>query len=99
MFDVEFKKIYGRLDIKIIERGESFYQKHMELLVKELESENMLEEDKGRKVMWGREPGDGIPLTIVKSDGGFTYDTSDMAALKQRIEEEKADWVNLIFLL
>ena len=32
-----------------------------------------------------------IPLTVVKSDGGYTYDTSDMAALKQRIFEEKAD--------
>jgi len=32
-----------------------------------------------------------IPLTIVKSDGGYTYDTSDMAAIKQRIEEEKAN--------
>lgn len=39
--------------------------------------------------MWS--PGSSIPLTIVKSDGGFTYDTSDFAALKQRIEEEKAD--------
>lgn len=39
--------------------------------------------------MWGPEA--SIPLTIVKSDGGFTYDTSDFAALKQRIEEEKAD--------
>ena len=27
----------------------------------------------------------------MKSDGGFTYDTSDMAALKQRVYEEKAD--------
>lgn len=34
-----------------------------------------------------------IPLTIVKSDGGFTYDTSDMAAIKYRINEEKADWI------
>lgn len=39
--------------------------------------------------MWGPEV--LIPLTVVKSDGGFTYDTSDFAALKQRIEEEKAD--------
>ena len=38
-------------------------------------------------------PGGEIPLTIVKSDGGFTYDTSDMAALKYRLQEEKADWV------
>ena len=34
-----------------------------------------------------------LPLTVVKSDGGYTYDTSDMAAIQQRIEEEKADWV------
>merc|ERR1712198_772437 len=39
--------------------------------------------------------GDGapVPLTVVKSDGGFTYDTSDMAALRQRVNEEKADWL------
>ena len=43
--------------------------------------------------MWGAASRDSIPLTIVKSDGGFTYDTSDMAAIKQRIEEEKADWL------
>ena len=30
---------------------------------------------------------------MVKSDGGYTYDTSDMAALQQRIEEEKADTI------
>ncbi|XP_014470943.1 PREDICTED: arginine--tRNA ligase, cytoplasmic [Dinoponera quadriceps] len=89
----EFNKLYTRLDIKIIERGESFYQKRMESIVKELESKNMLEEDNGRKVMWGEKRNNGIPLTIVKSDGGFTYDTSDMAALKQRVEEEKADWL------
>lgn len=34
-----------------------------------------------------------VPLTMIKSDGGFTYDTSDMATIKQRIEEEKAEWV------
>lgn len=48
-----------------------------------------MENDDGRKIMWS--PDSSIPLTIVKSDGGFTYDTSDIAALKQRIEEEKAD--------
>jgi len=65
-----------------------------------------LENDEGRKIMWT--PDSSIPLTIVKSDGGFTYDTSDLAALKQRIEEEKADriiyvtdagQVKLIFVL
>lgn len=87
----EFKKIYERLDIKLIERGESFYQTRMIAIVKELEERGLLENDEGRKIMWA--DGISIPLTIVKSDGGFTYDTSDMATIKQRVEEEKADWV------
>ncbi|XP_015605733.1 probable arginine--tRNA ligase, cytoplasmic isoform X2 [Cephus cinctus] len=89
----DFQKLYERLDVKIIERGESFYQKHMETIVKDLESKGLLEEDEGRKIMWGEEPNVGVPFTIIKSDGGFTYDTSDMAAIKQRVEEENADWI------
>lgn len=91
-FVTEFGNLYARLDIKIIERGESFYQKKMEELVKELESQNFLEEDMGRKILWG-EDHSGVPFTIVKSDGGFTYDTSDMACIKHRVQDEKADWV------
>lgn len=90
----DFQKIYDRLDIKIIERGESFYQSRMEKIVQELKAAGFLEEDNGRKIMWGlKDEKDGIPLTIVKSDGGFTYDSSDMATIRQRIEEEKADWI------
>jgi len=87
----EFQKVYDRLDIRIKERGESFYQDRMVAVVADLKSKDMLEEDDGRKVMFG--PGAQIPLTVVKSDGGFTYDTSDMAALRQRVEEEKAEWL------
>lgn len=88
----EFQKVYDRLDVKLIERGESFYQKRMEAIVKELANAGFLEEDEGRKIMWG-ENRNGIPLTIIKSDGGFTYDTSDMAAIKQRLHEEKGEWL------
>lgn len=45
--------------------------------------------DEGRKIIFA--PGQSIPLTVVKSDGGYTYDTSDLAALYQRLFEEKAD--------
>jgi len=38
-------------------------------------------------------PGIDVPLTIVKTEGSFTYDTSDMATIKQRLEEENADWI------
>uniref|UniRef100_A0A182MEA7 Probable arginine--tRNA ligase, cytoplasmic n=1 Tax=Anopheles culicifacies TaxID=139723 RepID=A0A182MEA7_9DIPT len=88
----EFQTIYNRLDVKLIERGESFYQSRMQKVVEELKQAGFLEEDEGRLIMWG-EDRLGIPLTVVKSDGGFTYDTSDMAAIKQRLQEEKADWL------
>lgn len=45
--------------------------------------------DDGRKIVFV--PGFPVPLTIMKSDGGYTYDTSDLAALKHRLYEEKAD--------
>jgi len=59
--------------------------------VEELQNGGYLKKEDGRTLMFV--PGGEIPLTVVKSDGGFTYDTSDMAALKYRLQEEKADWV------
>lgn len=85
----EFSQIYDMLGVKIIERGESFYQNLMMEVVQELESKGLLELNDGRKIMWGNES--TVPLTVVKSDGGFTYATSDMAAIRQRLVEEKAD--------
>ena len=38
-------------------------------------------------------PGEKVPLTVQKSDGGFTYDTSDISAAKHRAEVEKGDWL------
>ncbi|CAH8831596.1 unnamed protein product [Trichobilharzia szidati] len=88
----EFDDIYRRLDIKdLVERGESFYQTRMEEFVKDLKSRNALQEDEGRLILWP--PKCEIPLTVVKSDGSFTYDTSDLTALLQRLHEEKVDWV------
>ncbi|XP_068154457.1 probable arginine--tRNA ligase, cytoplasmic [Drosophila tropicalis] len=89
----EFKTIYDRLEINVKERGESFYQSRMLTVVDFLRKQNMLEKDDGREIMWPDESKTGIPLTIVKSDGGFTYDTSDMAAIRHRIEEELSDWL------
>jgi len=40
-FFLEFQKIYKRLNINIIERGESFYQSRMENVVKELENKGI----------------------------------------------------------
>lgn len=91
----DFQKIYDQLDITVEERGESFYQSRMESIVKEMTERKLLENDDGRKIMWGNvaHSDNDIPLTVVKSDGGFTYDTSDMACIKQRLVEENANWV------
>ena len=48
-------------------------------------------EEEGRKVVFVE--GYKVPLTVVKSDGGFTYDTSDLAALQQRVHDENGDWL------
>ncbi|KAM3869538.1 arginine--tRNA ligase, cytoplasmic [Diretmus argenteus] len=85
----EFQKVYNSLDIQVVERGESFYQNLMTAVVKEFEEKGLVELDEGRKIVFA--PGQSIPLTIVKSDGGYTYDTSDLAALRQRIFDENAD--------
>nr|XP_046265712.1 arginine--tRNA ligase, cytoplasmic [Scatophagus argus] len=87
----EFEKIYKCLDITIIERGESFYQDMMAEVVKEFEERGFVQMDEGRKIVFA--PGLSLPLTIVKSDGGYTYDTSDLAAIHHRLFEEKADMI------
>ncbi|KAH8854373.1 Arginine--tRNA ligase, cytoplasmic [Schistosoma japonicum] len=88
----EFDDIYRRLGIKnLVERGESFYQSRMEEFVEYLKSQKALQEDEGRLILWP--PKCEVPLTVVKSDGSFTYDTSDLTALLHRLHEEKADWV------
>lgn len=88
----EFQKIYKRLEIKIIDRGESFYHDRMDVIVKQLKDKGFLENDEGRLIMWGDPVNHtGIPLTVVKSDGGYTYDTSDLATIQQRVDEEKGN--------
>lgn len=85
----EFQKVYDCLDVKLTERGESYYQEMMAKVVKEFEDKGLVEMDEGRKIVFV--PGQSIPLTIVKSDGGYTYDTSDLAAIRQRLFDERGD--------
>ncbi|CAL8362319.1 unnamed protein product [Lota lota] len=85
----EFQKVYDCLQVRLIERGESFYQEMMKSVVVELKEKGVLELDEGRHIMFV--PGQSIPLTVVKSDGGFTYDTSDLAAIHHRLFQERAD--------
>ena len=44
-----------------------------------------------RKLCWPKGEDQPPPLTIVKSDGGLTYATSDLTALRHRLQVEHAD--------
>ena len=85
----EFEHIYKELEITLEERGESYYQKLMDEVVAEFEKANLVQMDEGRKIVFP--PGVSVPLTIVKSDGGYTYDTSDLAAIRNRLFTERGD--------
>jgi arginyl-tRNA synthetase len=87
----EFNKIYKRLNIRIEELGESFYDPLSRTLVPLLEKEGIVVEDQGARIV--KVPGFKIPLMIVKSDGGLTYDTSDLTALWYRMNKMERDWV------
>jgi len=76
-------KIYDRLNIKLTEVGESFYQSMIPKMIKELEEKNILGVDNGRKII--NVQGYKLPLTVIKSDGGYTYDTTDLAAIRYRL--------------
>lgn len=91
----EFQLIYDRLDIKLTERGESFYNPFLEDIIKNLEKQELLKEDAGARCVFldgfTNKAGNPLPLIVQKSDGGYNYATSDLAALKYRIEEDQAE--------
>jgi arginyl-tRNA synthetase len=45
----------------------------------------------GGQVSWVE--GKKVPLIVQKSDGGFGYASTDLAAVRHRVETEKAEWV------
>ncbi len=90
-----YQEIYDLLDVALQERGESFYNPMLASVVTDLEAKGLIEVSDGAKCIFlegfqNRE-GERLPLMVQKSDGGYNYDTTDMAAIRQRCEVEKAD--------
>jgi arginyl-tRNA synthetase len=84
----EFQAIYDRLDIRLIERGESFYNPYLEAVVADLDAAGLLVLDEGAQCVFlegvsGKE-GKPLPVIVQKSDGGFNYATTDLAAIRYR---------------
>jgi arginyl-tRNA synthetase len=84
----EFQAIYDRLDIRLAERGESFYNPYLEAVVADLDAAGLLVLDEGAQCVFlegvsGKE-GKPLPVIVQKSDGGFNYATTDLAAIRYR---------------
>jgi len=87
-----FEKIYKRLDITLEERGESFYNSLIPPLVEELEARQICVVSNGAKCIFTPRVCEN-PLMAVKSDGGFGYDSTDLAAIYHRLFVMRADWI------
>ncbi|CAD8070514.1 unnamed protein product [Paramecium sonneborni] len=90
----EYNKIYQRLNVKITEFGESYYNSILPEIVQQCESKGIVELDQGARII--RVNGYKVPIMIVKSNGGYNYDTTYMAAAKIRLIDWKCD--RLIYL-
>lgn len=84
----DYQPVYQRLGVKLTpvdERGESFYNPRLAAVVHELREKGVATESEGAVVVFV--PGYPNPLIIQKSDGGFLYGTTDLAAIRFRIQE------------
>jgi arginyl-tRNA synthetase len=87
----EFQVVYDALDVKLTEVGESFYNPFIPSTIAELETLKMVEVDQG--MLCVKLPHFTIPLIIRKSDGGYGYDTTDMAAIRYRVRDLDRSWI------
>ena len=83
-----YQQIYKRLYITINNYGESYYNEMIPAVLKELGEKNLIKEDKGAQCVFL--PKEKVPLMVVKSDGGYNYDTTDIAAVRFRLLDWKA---------
>ena len=76
-------------------RGESFYNADLPKVITELDEAGLLVESRGAKVVFAEgfvdRDGEPLPLIVQKSDGGYLYATTDLAAVRYRLSELKAD--------
>jgi len=88
----EFEVIYERLNIKgLTERGESFYNDQLPSVMDTLVENGLVQEDDGALCVFTNVS--DAPLIVRKADGGYGYDSTDVAAVLHRLRDEGADRV------
>ena len=92
------EKVYTRLGVLLTYadvRGESSYNEDLPNVIEGLKKKNLLDESQGAKCVFLEEfknkDGEPLPVIVRKSDGGYLYATTDLAAMRYRAGELKAD--------
>jgi arginyl-tRNA synthetase len=92
-----FQDIYQRLGVLLTPEDaapESFYNPWLDEIVAELDAKGLLTESDGAQCVFldGFEnaQGEPFPLLVRKSDGGYGYAATDLAAIRHRVRELKA---------
>jgi len=92
-----FEQLYQRLGVLLTREdaaSESFYNPWLDEIVAELDAKGLLTESDGARCVFldGFENAEGepFPLIVRKSDGGYGYVATDLAAVRYRVTELKA---------
>ncbi len=88
----ENQAVYDLLGVRgLVARGESTYQPMLAKVVADLEAAGLVVVDDGAKCVFvdgfTNAEGEPLPLIVQKADGGYNYDTTDLAALRSRVEQ------------
>ena len=94
----DFDQVYALLGSALTRQdvvGESAYNDDLPHVVSDLEQQGLLTESDGALCAFlpgfqGRD-GDPLPVIVRKSDGGFGYSATDLAAVRHRVSTLKAD--------
>lgn len=90
--------VYDKLNVTLKRedlKAESFYNNELDGIVNELDKASLLTVSEGARCVFLPEfvgkDGEPLPVIIQKSDGGYLYATTDLAAIKYRSQVLKAD--------
>ena len=94
--------VYEALDVTLTRNdldAESRYNNDLSVIIEDLQGMDLLSDSKGAKCVFLPEfsgkDGEPLPLIVQKSDGGYLYSTTDLAAirLRQKMEVQRALYV------
>ena len=86
----EIDLVYQRLGVRFDHTyGESFYQPFLNKVVQDVSASGLARESEGALAIFLTE--DATPALVRKSDGAFTYMTTDLATIQYRVEQWKPD--------